>query len=496
MLRSRNYKTKNLRQSWLESLYRGLIPTFAVSWILTPVLFANIIGSDTQNFNPTVNPNDFVTVQSSRTLGHGNIGLGLFVDHAQNSLPFFTDGSSAAADSRKSVTDGLTSLHTLFGYGVNEQWDVFFTVPFVVAEKLDAKDKYHGHFRDTGYTEFRLGTKYRLLNTDLYGFAVVGSINFDKTRENPFSGKSQSPSFSSEVVGDISLGVVRLAANLGYRWRSAGEPVLGPDNDEPIRATGNQILASAAADYTFPDQKTHALAEVFAAENTYRFSEVSERSRTANEGLIGVKYFILDNLTVNSGFGGELRHSVSSADIRFYAGMHWLFATQAQQQTSDLVEPVTTAPTAPEAMQDWVDMNAAETSVEEMVPQEQRVILSDVLFGLNSAVVNESAAHKNLADVGRLLSSQRNLKRLVIEGYTCALGTERYNLKLSRKRAAAIKLWITKNFGVSANLIVIKGLGESKPIASNAQESGRRQNRRVEFKIFYHDDQKQAATAD
>lgn len=494
MLKHQKHELKSMRQSRLVRTIGMFIPTFAMSWVLTPVVMANIIGADTQNFNPTVNPHDFVTVQSSQTLGLGKIGLGLFFDQAQNSLPYFTDGSGSKGDSGKSVTDGLTSIHTMIGYGVNENWDLFLTVPFVVGEKVTDKDRYYGHFRDSGFTEFRLGTKYSLMKTDLLGLAIVGNINIDRTRDNPFASKSAAPSFSAEAIADSTFGPVRLGLNLGYRWRSPGEAVKGPDQDEPIRALGNQVLASAAADYTFANQKTHALAEAFVAENTYKVSEVSERSRTANEGLVGVKHFILDNLTVNAGVGGELRHSVSSADIRYYAGTHWVIDIEGLKTSEPASEPVTTAPTSSEQIHDWVEMNAAEAVPTDSEPQEQRVILTDVLFGLNSSVVNEAAARKNLADVGRLLTGTRHLKRLVIEGYTCSLGTEAYNLKLSRKRAAAIKMWMTKNYGVPSHLVVIKGLGEAKPIANNANESGRRQNRRVEFKIFYNDETKQASS--
>ena len=48
---------------------------------------ANVVGADTQNFNPTNDGLDFVTVHSSETLTPGVINFGFFINYAVNSLP-------------------------------------------------------------------------------------------------------------------------------------------------------------------------------------------------------------------------------------------------------------------------------------------------------------------------------------------------------------------------------------------------------------------------
>lgn len=70
---------------------------------------------------------------------------------------------------------------------------------------------------------------------------------------------------------------------------------------------------------------------------------------------------------------------------------------------------------------------------------------------------------------------------LTLEGHASAEGTEEYNMNLSRDRANSVKTYLV-NSGVAANRINVTALGETKPIASNATEAGRVQNRRVEFK--------------
>jgi len=68
-----------------------------------------------------------------------------------------------------------------------------------------------------------------------------------------------------------------------------------------------------------------------------------------------------------------------------------------------------------------------------------------------------------------------------LEGYASSEGTEEYNLQLSKDRANAVKNYLV-NSGVAATSVNAVGYGEANPVASNATEAGRVQNRRVEFK--------------
>lgn len=71
---------------------------------------------------------------------------------------------------------------------------------------------------------------------------------------------------------------------------------------------------------------------------------------------------------------------------------------------------------------------------------------------------------------------------LKIEGHTDNRGTATYNLQLSRARAQAIADALIAR-GVSTQRLSVVGYGESRPLASNETEAGRRQNRRVEVII-------------
>jgi outer membrane protein OmpA-like peptidoglycan-associated protein len=69
-----------------------------------------------------------------------------------------------------------------------------------------------------------------------------------------------------------------------------------------------------------------------------------------------------------------------------------------------------------------------------------------------------------------------------LAGHTEDAGGEEANLKLSQERVDVVKKYIVAN-GISAKRVKGIGYGDAKPIATNRNEEGRKQNRRVEFKI-------------
>ncbi len=72
--------------------------------------------------------------------------------------------------------------------------------------------------------------------------------------------------------------------------------------------------------------------------------------------------------------------------------------------------------------------------------------------------------------------------RLRIIGHADALGSESYNLGLSRRRAKSIAQLLVQN-GVDPASLDTEGRGETQPTADNNSEDGRAKNRRVEFEL-------------
>jgi outer membrane protein OmpA-like peptidoglycan-associated protein len=102
----------------------------------------------------------------------------------------------------------------------------------------------------------------------------------------------------------------------------------------------------------------------------------------------------------------------------------------------------------------------------------------DVNFDFDKATLRPTAAAK--IDEAVAYIKQHDVEKFELKGYADSIGSEAYNLKLSQRRADAVRNAMIKK-GVPADRIVAKGYGEADPIASNVTKEGRAQNRRVEM---------------
>ena len=106
-------------------------------------------------------------------------------------------------------------------------------------------------------------------------------------------------------------------------------------------------------------------------------------------------------------------------------------------------------------------------------------IIHGINFDFDSAVIRPES-NDVLAELHKGLAADAR-SRIVIEGHTSSEGTDDYNLRLSERRAQAVVADLVKR-GLAASRLTAAGLGESRPIATNNDESGRSLNRRVEVK--------------
>ena len=106
--------------------------------------------------------------------------------------------------------------------------------------------------------------------------------------------------------------------------------------------------------------------------------------------------------------------------------------------------------------------------------------LGDVLFTTGSAEL-QSGGDDNLNRLVDFLN-QHPERRVLIEGHTDSVGNAQSNQRLSERRAASVRSYLTRQ-GISPDRLSTSGMGEARPIATNEDASGRQQNRRVEVII-------------
>lgn len=111
----------------------------------------------------------------------------------------------------------------------------------------------------------------------------------------------------------------------------------------------------------------------------------------------------------------------------------------------------------------------------------RRIILRGVNFDFDKANIRPDA-RVILDEAVATLRSEPDI-RVAVEGHTDAMGTDAYNQRLSERRADAVADYLAHG-GIARSRLTTEGFGESKPLASNVDEDGRAQNRRVELRII------------
>ncbi|HEY0678160.1 MAG TPA: OmpA family protein [Chitinophagaceae bacterium] len=102
-----------------------------------------------------------------------------------------------------------------------------------------------------------------------------------------------------------------------------------------------------------------------------------------------------------------------------------------------------------------------------------------ILFEIESAAIKPES-YGVIKEVAGVLKEHSSV-RIKIEGHTSSDGNDASNMKLSERRAAAVKDVLVKDFGIEESRISTAGKGETEPVADNKTREGKLQNRRVAF---------------
>ncbi len=183
-------------------------------------------------------------------------------------------------------------------------------------------------------------------------------------------------------------------------------------------------------------------------------------NRTGKGAVIGAAGGALAGGVIGNQTGSTTRGAIIGAAVGGAAGA--IIGRQMDQRAKEL------------------DLNVPSATVERVGEGIQITFPSGLLFDFDSDVVRSNAA-VNLDALASSLVKYGD-SNLMIAGHTDAVGSSDYNQRLSEHRAEAAARYLTSQ-GVARH-IATAGLGEREPVASNATEGGRQQNRRVEIAIY------------
>lgn len=111
--------------------------------------------------------------------------------------------------------------------------------------------------------------------------------------------------------------------------------------------------------------------------------------------------------------------------------------------------------------------------------EEGKFSTTGILFDVNAAVIKPES-FGIIKEIAAVLKENPTVKIRII-GHTSSDGDEAANLELSKKRAAAVKELLMKEYNIDGASIETDGKGEAQPVADNKSKEGKAANRRVEF---------------
>lgn len=107
--------------------------------------------------------------------------------------------------------------------------------------------------------------------------------------------------------------------------------------------------------------------------------------------------------------------------------------------------------------------------------------IEGIAFKSGAATI-ASKSYPTLREAAKVLAKYPEV-RLEIQGYTDNVGDVETNVRLSQKRAEAVRAYLIKR-GVDGGRLTARGYGPANPRADNSTKAGQAKNRRVEFKLI------------
>jgi outer membrane protein OmpA-like peptidoglycan-associated protein/opacity protein-like surface antigen len=145
-----------------------------------------------------------------------------------------------------------------------------------------------------------------------------------------------------------------------------------------------------------------------------------------------------------------------------------------------VLDDVDKCPEQPETANGFQDADGCPDELPKEVAKFAGVI-KGIQFDFGKATIRKES-NKLLDEAVKVLTQYPEL-RIMISGHTDNVGETAKNIELSQQRAAAVKEYLVGK-GIDTGRIETRGAGPNEPVADNATDKGRQENRRIEFKLL------------
>ena len=391
-----------------------------------------------------------------------------------------------------------------------------------------------------GFADIRLLPRVQVLAPESapIGLAVVAEARIPTGDGKSFTG-DRGWTIAPRIAAEKGFGPLRVLANVGYRFRLPGQFL--------NLFVGHEFAMGAGLIYRLGDlaslKEVEAMGELHLATQTaapFTFAQ-SDSLKTPIELLVGARGRVSGRWGVELSLGRavSLESGYGRPDFRVLAGVTYTIHS-ADRDGDGILDDVDKCPDDPEDKDGFEDSDGCPDpdndrdgvpDVQDACPdvpglrqfdgcpdrdkddvpdnvdkcpdtagpaenegcpflqpplvtieRDKLRLKANVLFETGEARIQRQS-YPVLDEVAKVLAEHPQVQPVQIEGHTDNVGSRRYNLDLSSRRARAVMDYLVKK-GIDQKRLRAQGFGFDQPIGTNNTPLGRARNRRVEFRIL------------
>jgi outer membrane protein OmpA-like peptidoglycan-associated protein len=479
----------------------------------TPATCARGEGFNAENFSPAIDNRSGIMWETVRTIPDRHFLLGYTASYAWRPVEI-GDGN----DERIPVLDHLFVNHFGVGYGMGEWFDVGINIPIALYSAPSSVGGYIDGIRDRTRNFFFLGDpRARAKLTyfkdpgGVFFAGVIGSLSlpFGST---PAMLSDDATRFSLELPFEVDLMAKRLELYLspGVSFWSSKDRINHTDPNTLERShlleKSNSLLLSGGGRFWLVPRGPGGLQIEGGIRGDFEgFVPSLNKRGSPIEWSGGGLLFLTKKLSVHGGYGTGLGSGVGAPLSRIVAGVRYLVEPDNKpiieregREQSNLSSEAFTDRELDEVIQNAQREQepprlANEDTMLRLLKENGVIDMGPVRFEYNSAKLTPEAKQT----VAKLHGYLKELKpkSVRIEGHTDSVGSYKYNLALSKRRADAVKAELA-HLGFDARIVTTDGYAYKYPIESNATRIGRVRNRRIEVGLDGRTSRKSSYTKD
>jgi outer membrane protein OmpA-like peptidoglycan-associated protein len=406
------------------------------------------------NFLPAIDPSAYLTVYGSQTLQPWRYQFGTSFNYAKAPLQVGLGGNS-----NFTIVDNLIMADFFGSLGITDWFQIGLDVPVALSEEIEDASILNGGVsastkRVTSMGDVRLETKFRVLDIDRHhvGIAVLPYILFPTGNGDNLVGNNTFAGGGKAIIDFDILNRVYISGNFGYLARSDVTILNTQIADQFTFGMGVDVKAAEILDL---------VGEVYGSTTASDMFKQEQETPVEADGALRFNLPKPEGLVITAGGGAGLSYGYGTPQWRGF-----LQVTYPNPRHVDLPPP---PPLPPEDTIAKVDHQKI-AIVRRVHFEFDKWTIRPISFQILDAVVD-------------ILKQHPSITKVRVEGYCDDIGSVKYNLRLSQRRADAVRDYLIGH-GITADRLIAIGYGKSRPIATNETPEGRARNRRVEFTIL------------